>query len=406
MLTDSSPCKTPVTYTVYELNQMVACLLTDCFPLLKVVGEISNFVCPRSGHWYFSLKDTQAQVRCVFFQGQQRASQLNITDGMEVVVHARLRLYEVRGDFQLVIEEIEPVGDGALRQKYDALKKKLAQEGLFDAQRKKSLPAFIDKIGIITSPTGAAIRDILAVLNRRFPYVQVIIYPTLVQGAEAGEQIAKQIKKANYRKECQVLLITRGGGSLEDLWPFNEEIVARAISDSHIPTVSAVGHEIDVTISDFVADIRAATPSAAAELVSPDQAILRAQLLELKLRLTHTINAYIENYKKRIIYLKRCLRHPGQRLQNYWQQVDDLDRRLLKAIQLYINNHRQNLMHLSRALESVNPLSTLLRGYSLSKRKSDGKVLHTVEEVKVGEEVITQLATGQLICKVTDTSLT
>lgn len=398
MIPDTPSTQSVVVYAVSELNQMVACLLSDCFPLLKVVGEVSNFSCPRSGHWYFSLKDSKAQVRCVFFHGQHRAENLNLADGAQIIVHARLRLYETRGDFQLVVEAIEAVGDGVLRQKYDALKLKLSQEGLFDTNRKKPLPTFVNKLGIITSSTGAAIRDVLAILQRRFPAIEVIIYPTLVQGEAAAENIAQQIEIANIRQECQVLLVTRGGGSLEDLWCFNEEVVARAIAASQLPIISAVGHEIDITIADFVADIRAATPSAAAELVSPDQIIWKQQLEQLEKRFLRSMINCLEQYKQRIAHLQRCLRHPGQRLQNYWQLADDLERRLQQAWQKQLENKKQRLATLSRALDAVNPLATLVRGYALIKKDSDGSIIQDAEQTNIGDSITAQLAKGKLLC--------
>jgi exodeoxyribonuclease VII large subunit len=374
--------------------------------MLKVVGEVSNFACPQSGHWYFCLKDQKAQVRCVYFQGKQRAAHLSLTDGMAVIVHARLRLYEIRGEFQLAVEYIEPVGDGVLQQKFEALKSQLAKEGLFDQAQKKPLPTIARTVGIITSPTGAAIRDILTVLKRRFPAMAVIIYPSSVQGEEAAGQISQQIAIANERAECEVLIITRGGGSLEDLWPFNEEKVARAIAASRLPTISAVGHEVDVTISDFAADVRAPTPSVAAELVSPDQTVWQQRLNQLEKNLIQIIKNHLENYKQRIMYLKRCLRHPDQHLKNAWQQLDELDRRAQYAIQHQLEAKSQKLIYLSRTLETLNPLSTLGRGYSLLKRAHDAKIIQEASQVQIGEIVNVQLSKGQLTCIVQDRKLT
>jgi exodeoxyribonuclease VII large subunit len=402
MLPTPSLLENTLVHSVSELNQMVGLVLSDGFPALKVTGEISNFACPRSGHWYFSLKDHQAQVRCVFFQAKKRTTHTNIIDGTQVVVTARLQLYETRGEFQLNIEALEPVGDGVLQRKFEALKMRLADEGLFESANKKPLPTVVSKVGLITSPTGAAIRDILIVLQRRFPAIEVVVYPTLVQGEEAASQIIQQIQIANQHAVCQVLLLTRGGGSLEDLWPFNEEKVARAIYDSQLPIVSAIGHEIDTTIADFVADVRAPTPSAAAELVSPDQKAWQQQLTQFEERLLYAIQYCLKYYQQRLLNLKRCLRHPQQRLQTVWQQLDELERRLKRNMDYHWDAKNQQLMHLARALETLNPLATLVRGYSLIKREADGSIIQDAKQVQSGDIIIAQLAKGKITCQVQD----
>jgi len=262
-------CKATV-YGISELNQMVQDLLEDAFLPIWVEGEISNFASPSSGHWYFSLKDEKAQVRCALFNGRQRYKDSQPKNGMQILARAKISLYPTRGEFQLIIDQFEPAGEGALRKAFEKLKNQLATEGLFDPQHKKSLPKFPSTIGVISSDTGAALRDICIVLKHRFPAINIIVYPSLVQGRNASTQIVRQIKTANQRKECDVLILARGGGSLEDLWPFNEENVARAIFKSELPLISAIGHETDFTIADFVADIRAATPTMAAQLASPD----------------------------------------------------------------------------------------------------------------------------------------
>lgn len=396
-----SDIQKPVIHTISELNQMVASLLGDCFPAsLWITGEISNFSCPRSGHWYFCLKDAQAQARCVFFQGQLRAQGLQLTDGMQVIVRARLSLYEARGEFQLVVEQVEAAGDGVLQQAFEVLKRRLAAEGLFDAARKRPLPSFVKSVGVITSPTGAVIRDILAILKRRFPALAVIIYPTAVQGEAAAAQIVRQLAVANERAECDVLIVARGGGSLEDLWPFNEEKVARALHKSHIPVISAVGHEVDVTIADFTADLRAPTPSAAAELVSPNQVVWMQSLQQLEDRLIRAFYLGLERQKQRLIQLQNRLRHPMHQLQNNWQRLDEWSQRLQTACQHQLQAKQQQLASLSRALDTVSPLSTLARGYALVKRCSDNKVVYNCHQIEVGERLVIQLHQGQLVCTV------
>ncbi|MGL6027423.1 MAG: exodeoxyribonuclease VII large subunit, partial [Vibrio sp.] len=267
----SSPARNPSIYTVSRLNAEVRLLLENEMGIVWLIGEISNFSAPVSGHWYLTLKDSQAQVKCAMFKGNNRLVNFKPQNGQQVLVKARLSLYEPRGDYQIILESMQPEGDGRLQQQFEQLKMQLAAEGLFAQSRKQALPEHPRCVGIITSRTGAALHDILQVLKRRDPQLPVIIYPTLVQGEEAALQIAQAIGRANSRAECDVLIVGRGGGSLEDLWCFNHEIVARTIAASQIPIISAVGHEVDVTIADFVADMRAPTPSAAAELVSRDQ---------------------------------------------------------------------------------------------------------------------------------------
>jgi exodeoxyribonuclease VII large subunit len=395
--------QSPTIHTISELNQMVSSLLNDCFPItLWVTGEVSNFSCPRSGHWYFSLKDSNAQVRCVFFQGETRSNKVQLSDGLQVIVRARLRLYEHRGEFQLVVEQLEPIGDGLLRQNFEALKLHLASEGLFDNIHKKKLPAYPSTIGVITSPTGAAIRDILSILKRRFPAIQVIIYPSLVQGGTAAAEIAAKLAIANTRAECEILIVARGGGSLEDLWPFNEEIVVRAIYASHIPVVSAIGHEIDITIADFVADVRAATPSAAAELVSPNQITYSQSCNQLANRLFQAMLARLNDASTHLSHIQKRLKHPNQRLQTNWQRLDELEQRLQYACKHQLQLRKQQLAHLARALDAVSPLLTLARGYALIRRVSDGHIVHQANQVKVGEVLNSQLSTGQIISTVTE----
>lgn len=385
-------------YTISELNQMVRSLLEDAFPPLWVEGEISNFSCPSSGHWYFSLKDAGAQIRCAMFQGKNRTLGFKPSNGAHVLVRGKISLYEPRGDFQLIADYMEEAGDGALRRAFEILKAKLAAEGLFDPAHKKPFPKLPKAIGVVTSPTGAAIRDILSVIKRRFASIPVIIYPTAVQGTTAAAQIMNAIQIANARKECDVLLIARGGGSLEDLWSFNEEIVARAIYASEIPTISAVGHEIDFTIADFVADHRAPTPSAAAELVSPDQIEWEQKLNKLYDHLKRQLTTLLTHYQHLLTNLSKRLRHPGQRIQDQFQRIDDLEQRLQRCMQHYFSHKQQQLANLSRALDAISPLATLGRGYSIA--LSQGKVIRNADEVKIGDQIVTKLDKGELVSTV------
>src|SRR5512139_1087653 len=290
-------------YTISRLNREARALLEGHFPLMWIEGEISNLSRPASGHLYFSLKDPFAQVRCAMFRMRGMHLTFRPADGMHVLVRARLSLYEPRGDYQLIVEHMEEVGDGALRRAFEQLKQRLLAEGLFESGRKRALPALPRCIGVITSPTGAAIHDILTVLHRRFPAIPVIVYPVPVQGAGAAEQIATMIHRASERGDCDVLIVGRGGGSLEDLWPFNEEVVARAIYTSAIPVVSAVGHEIDFTIADFVADLRAPTPSAAAEMVSGVRAELQERIATACIRLNRSTSRLLADGRQRLLVL-------------------------------------------------------------------------------------------------------
>ncbi|HEY0719956.1 MAG TPA: exodeoxyribonuclease VII large subunit, partial [Gammaproteobacteria bacterium] len=309
----STPATTPAreVYSVSRLNREARALLEGHFPLMWIEGEISNLTRPASGHIYFSLKDPFAQVRCAMFRMRGMHLVFRPADGMQVLVRARLSLYEPRGDYQLIVEQMEEAGDGALRRAFEQLKQRLHAEGLFESARKRPLPPLPRRIGVVTSPSGAAIHDILTVLRRRFPAIPVILYPVPVQGAGAAAQIATMLRKAGERGECDVLIVGRGGGSLEDLWPFNEEVVARAIAASPIPVVSAVGHEVDVTIADFAADQRAATPSAAAEMVVPDRQEWQLRIERLQERLTQALHHRLRHAHQSVAHLAKRIRHPG-----------------------------------------------------------------------------------------------
>lgn len=393
MLTSSGPTAR-VIYSVSELNEMVRALLEDSFPPLLIEGEISNFACPASGHWYFSLKDSNAQVRCAMFQGRNRSLGFQPKNGMQIVVRAQLSLYAARGEYQLLVDWMEEAGDGALRRAYEQLKTKLATEGLFDLDHKKPLPTFSKCVGVITSPTGAAIQDILSVLQRRFPSLPIIIYPTAVQGTTAAAQIVHAIQIANQRSECDVLLLTRGGGSLEDLWSFNEESVARAIYASNIPIVSAVGHEIDFTIADFVADYRAPTPSAAAELISPDRNEWQLHLNKLCSILNRAMQHIFSHQTHILNNLIKRLRHPGQRIHDHMQRLDDLEKRLHLALQNLLQRKTAQLREYQRALEAFSPQEILNRGYAIVSLKETGEILRNANQVKSGYRLVTRLATG------------
>lgn len=380
-------------HTISELNQMVRSLLEDAFPPVWIEGEISNFACPSSGHWYFSLKDAGAQVRSAMFSMKNRNLAIKPVNGMHVLARAKISLYEPRGEFQLIIDYLEEVGDGVLRRNFELLKAKLAAEGLFEAIHKKPLPAFPKVIGVVTSPTGAAIRDILTVLKRRFSNIEIIIYPTLVQGTGSAMQIAKAIALANQRQECEVLIVGRGGGSLEDLWSFNEEVVARTIFSSEIPIISAVGHEIDFTIADFVADVRAATPSAAAELVSPQRDELISQITKLYSSLLRNIKYVLQHSQHQLGALIKQLRHPGQKIQEHFQRLDELEQRLHRAIKNIFSHQQHQLNNVCRALETISPLATLARGYAIVSLPS-GEILRNSNQVHSGDKIKTQLHEG------------
>ena len=387
-------------YSVSELNQMVQNLLEDAFLPVWIEGEISNFASPNSGHWYFSLKDANAQVRCALFNGRQRYKDNQPKNGMQILVRAKISLYPVRGEFQLIIDQFEPAGEGALRKAFERLKTQLAAEGLFAAQYKKSLPKFPSVIGFISSETGAALRDICVVLKKRFPAIAVIVYPCLVQGKNAPAQIVQQIQVANQRQECDVLILARGGGSLEDLWPFNEECVARAIFKSKLPLISAIGHETDFTIADFVADCRAATPSMAAQLASPDSREYQQHLGKTYLRLIKTIEYLLNAYQQTLENLSKRLRHPKQRLQDSAQRCDELTQRLNLSIKNQLQTHQQKLLSLSRTLHAISPLASLARGYAIVTDAQTKKILRNSNEIKFGQEIITKLAKGELLCEV------
>jgi len=388
-----------IVLSVSELNLATQRLLEDSFPAVWVEGEISNLARPGSGHTYFSLKDAKAQIRCAMFRHKSQALGFELRNGLLIQVQAKVSLYPDRGDYQLIVERMELAGDGVLRQAYEALVKKLRAEGLFQEQWKKEIPFLPKKIGIITSPTGAAIRDILSVLKRRFPLIPIIIYPTKVQGNEAAPEIVRALAIANQHAMADVLIEARGGGSLEDLWPFNEEMVARAIFESQIPIVTGIGHEVDFTIADFVADQRAPTPSAAAELVTPHQIALLQQLSLLEHRLLNGITQFIQNQAQRIDWLSKRLRHPGQHVQNQLQRLSTLQQRLKRIILQQLKEKELVLKNAMRALDTVNPLATLNRGYAIISEPHHGQIIRSVQEINLGDLLDIRLKDGIIKAK-------
>jgi exodeoxyribonuclease VII large subunit len=436
------PSQSPAIFTVSRLNQTVRSLLEREMGQVWITGEISNFSQPSSGHWYFTLKDDTAQVRGAMFRNSNRRVTFRPQHGQQVLVRASVTLYDPRGDYQIIVESMQPAGEGLLQQKYEQLKAALSAEGLFDQQFKQPLPSPATCIGVVTSKTGAALHDILHVLKRRDPSLPVVIYPTPVQGEDAPAQIVRAIALANARQECDVLIVGRGGGSLEDLWSFNDERVARAIFASRIPVVSAVGHETDVTIADFVADLRAPTPSAAAEVVSRNQAELVRQIQSAQQRLEMAMDFYLANRTRRFTQLNHRLQqqHPqlrlarqqtvlerlqqrmrnaldsqfrqasvrqqrlAQRLNSQNPQpkihraqtrVQQLEFRLAQAIQSRMSQTRERFGSAITHLEAVSPLATLSRGYSVT-TVSDGKVLKQTSQVRQGEMLTTRVKDGWL----------
>lgn len=436
-------------YTISRLNREAKQLLETGFPALWVEGEISNLARPTSGHLYFCLKDSSAQIRCALFRNTGRLLAARPQDGMRVLVRARVSLYEGRGEFQLIVEHLEEAGEGALRRAFEALKSRLAEEGLFQAERKKPLPALPRRIGVISSPTGAALRDILTTLRRRFPAIPVLLYPVPVQGETAAQKIADAITLASSRRDCDVLILARGGGSLEDLWSFNEEVVARALFACAIPVVSGVGHETDFTIADLVADVRAPTPTAAAELVSPDQAEWRALFTQREARLRKLMRRFLAESQQHVDWLSTRLVRPDRRLQLARERLESLYRRICfmqsttrarKAAALLVQHTHlrrlspqsrlherqqqvrrageklsagmrtrlaqteQRWRHAAQVLNAVSPLATLERGYAIAQRAGDGSLLRRADQVQPGEAVYLRLARGHVDCRVENVS--
>ncbi|MGZ3695014.1 MAG: exodeoxyribonuclease VII large subunit [Bdellovibrionota bacterium] len=382
--------------TVSELTESVKSLLEDGIGEVSVRGEISNWRPAASGHIYFSLKDADATIASAFFKGAAaKARHLNLRDGVEVICRGRISVYAPRGTYQIIVESIKPVGAGSLQEKFEALKKKLQAEGLFNAERKRSLPLIPSRIVVITSPTGAAIRDVLSVLKRRSAGVSVLIIPALVQGEAAAAQLILALRQANEHSLGDVILLTRGGGSLEDLWCFNDEQLAREIYNSKIPVVSAVGHEVDFTIADFVADLRAATPSAAAELLVQEQSAILENLRELELRLVRTIRNELEQASLRVAHLIAQLKNPRDRINDLRLRFDDWQERLSTAMERKLQRSREKILRFEGSLHALSPLKVLERGYSIA-FSAGGECLKSVSEAPAGTKFTLRLHDGSI----------
>jgi exodeoxyribonuclease VII large subunit len=441
-------------FTVSDLNREARNLLEENFSAVLVEGELSNIAMPASGHWYFTLKDEDAQVRCAMFRGRNQYVKIKPKEGMQIQLKGKLSLYEGRGDYQLIVSSISPLGEGALRIAFDALKNKLHGEGLFNNEFKQLIPTLPKHIGVITSPTGAAIRDIMSVLKRRFPSIPVTILPVPVQGNEAAPAMINAIKLANKKQGClqeiDVLIIGRGGGSLEDLWAFNDEKLARTIFDSELPIVSAVGHEVDFTIADFVADVRAATPSAAAELLSPDQDEFMAIYAAYQIQLSNMLKNKVKQLRQGLTWLKKQIKHPGRRLQEQAQKLDDLEIKMRRELHFYLiqnKNSTKEITHgliknspinmireqqqqniylsaslhkatlkslqdarykfadLGRALNNLSPLNILSRGYSMT-YNSNGELMTDAKSVAPGDTLRTRLHQDEIISEVLEINKT
>jgi len=440
----SDNARDPGLFTVSDLNRRAKQLLEVSFASVRVEGEISNLARPSSGHWYFTLKDSGAQVRCAMFRSRTAMLKFHPKEGDKVELRAKVSLYENRGDYQLIVDAMKPAGEGALLLAFEQLKRRLAAEGLFAEELKRPLPV-IKRVAIITSPTGAAIHDMLTVLRRRWPMLEVDLYPAAVQGAEAPQQLMNALYRANRDQWVDAIIIGRGGGSLEDLWAFNDEQLARAIAASPIPVISAVGHEVDFTIADFVADLRAPTPSAAAELISPDGQQILHRVNELKRRLYRAQTDKLSQQYRQLALLQQRLRSPRQILQTRAQQADQLEIRLQRAMQQRLREPAQTLKRLQQALShlhpqkglnqtneklqslqarleramhaqltkkktelnsgmrllnSVSPLDVLKRGYSIT-RHDNGDVVRNAEELKPGDNIETLVNSGKITSTVT-----
>ncbi len=432
------------TFSVSELNRRAKGLLETHFPLIWVEGEISNISRPASGHWYFTLKDSGAQISCAMFKRRSAYVKFNPRVGDHLKVRAKVSLYEGRGDYQLIVEHMEQAGFGLLQKRFEELKSKLQSEGLFAPEVKQTLPRQCRHLAVVTSPSGAAVRDVLSVLERRFPSLPVTIIPSQVQGDESANQLVKAINLADKDERFDTILLCRGGGSIEDLWSFNNEALARCIAACDTPIVSAVGHEVDFTIADFVADLRAPTPSAAAELISADSEELKSQLGRIENQLQRSIRSVLEKHQDRIRYLQKRLKHPREKLEQWHQRLDHIETRLTHALTRELDQNRQKFalatnrlfgsnpkpriqqqkahiqdlaLRLNRSikqnvlnkhnqfnhqvarLDLVSPLATINRGYSIA-RDSEGNVLSSIQSVNTGDEFSLRVEDGTLISTV------
>ena len=388
-------------FSVKEINRLVRELLEQSFPSFWISGEISNFISASSGHWYFSLKDDEAQVRCTMFKNKNMAADWVPKNGEKIEAKCFIGLYEARGEYQLNIEVIRHAGAGLLSEAFKQLKEKLLKEGLFEPTRKKPIPQFPQSIGVITSPTGAAIEDILITLKRRSPHIPIFIYPSLVQGKEAPSAIVKAIETANTRMECDVLILARGGGSIEDLWAFNEEIVARAIIASKIPTITGVGHETDTTIADFVSDLRAATPTGAAELVTSHTIELIKTMQAYKNQLNKMMASVIRELIQKVDYLEKRLISPRQQIQRQKEQIHQYIQRINQSMKNAMIQYRLNIDKLKLNLDHLSPHAVLSRGYSII-TNVDGQIVNNINQLKLDDKIHIQLNHGQADANISD----
>ena len=388
--------------TVSEVTRNIREILESGFPDLWVEGEVSNVRVPSSGHLYFTLKDKESQLKCVMFRNLNQSLKFELKDGVLVTAHGGITVYDRRGDYQLLVEVLEPKGLGALQLAFEQLKEKLEKEGLFREERKKPIPFLPRRIGIVTSPTGAAIRDILNVIGRRFANVEIVINPVRVQGEGAAEEIAKAIRELDEMGNMDVLIVGRGGGSIEDLWAFNEEVVARAISLSRTPVISAVGHEIDYTISDFVADLRAPTPSAAAELVVAEEETLVERILSNRGRMLLAVGTYLSRLGEKVqtLYRDYGFRRFEDSLHQYSQQVDDLGESLVSRMERLLQLQRNYLESISGKLVTLGPESVINRGYSLAFKLPGREIIKDVAVIDKGDMVEVKVRRGSFISRV------
>ena len=391
----------PKIFSVSEINRLVKKVLTDSFDSVWIKGEISNFIKASSGHWYFTIKDNTSQVRCTMFRGKNNYVNWDVKDGDLVEIHCDIGLYEARGEYQLNVNKIQKSGLGELFEAFQLLKTKLEKEGLFDEKNKKSIPAYIKTIGVISSESGAVIKDIISTINRRNRYINIIIYPTQVQGPASIENIINVIQAANIRNEVDVLIIARGGGSIEDLWSFNDEKVVRAIASSNIATISAVGHETDFTIADFIADLRAPTPTAAAEMVSRELSLFFENLTSFQQDLFQIMqNKFQEIYQQIDQYEKRLL-SPQEKIKTQNILIDNLSKRIQTSMLRYLESYQNKVESLEQSLILLNPNEILSRGYAIAFNEKN-KAITNVENISLDDKIKIKLHHGLVTTSVTD----
>lgn len=395
MLNSVVPSTVPV-WTVSQLTAQIKGLLEDELPVVWVGGEISNLGRPNSGHIYFTLKDERAQVKAVLWRSVRARLGFDLRDGIQVIVQGRCSIYEGRSEYQLIVDQLVPKGLGALELAFRQLRDRLDKEGLFAKERKRALPKFPRRIVLVTSPTGAAVRDMVQVISRRWRAIELLVWPVRVQGFGSAQEIAGAIASVNRLRDVDVMIVGRGGGSLEDLWAFNEEAVARAIFASRIPVISAVGHEVDWTISDYVADLRAPTPSAAAELVVPNELEVRQHLGQIATRLTRALGDRLKGSFQRLDWIssRRPFQFPLDGIRRRQQLCDDLAARLDRAVKNRFHDGQQRLRQMAGRIEGLSPLNILARGYSLTTRADGRTVLRDADQVAAGERIVTRLARG------------